>query len=386
MTHPAADLYQGQKHVATITRTGAGYRFDLVDDLDRGVLSSTLPAEKFPFEAAELHPFFLNLLPEGARLQLLLDTAKASDDTLDLLLRVGWDAIGDVAVVPHGDSIERESAQRVDDPSTVSFRELLADVAVRDASIAGVQDKLSDATIAFAIGNRRAGPSLLKLDPPRFPRLVHNEQFFLRVAAACGIDVNRAALIEDRDGDAGLLVTRFDRIRKCKSTIKLHQEDACQLLDIVPARKYRVSMREVSEAIQAVASAPVVECRRLLELYIFSYLIGNGDLHAKNISLLWHEVVTLSPGYDLLSTLPYPSLSRNMALPLEGKDANFKAADFIAFGERCGVPATATRKIIERLSRGIGPWLDRLGEIGYDEATTAALRAEIVNRIERLSG
>lgn len=63
-------------------------------------------------------------------------------------------------------------------------------------------------------------------------------------------------------------------------------------------------------------------------------MIGNGDLHAKNVSLLWTDVVSLNPAYDLLSTLPYPHLSPNMALLLEGKDVNFKVDDFVAFGER----------------------------------------------------
>jgi serine/threonine-protein kinase HipA len=384
MTQPAADLYQRQKLVATVTRTGAGYRFDLVDNLARGQLSSTLPAEKFPFDAAELPPFFLNLLPEGARLQMLLDTAKASDDTLELLLRVGWDTVGDVAVVRHGALPEPLERDRIDDPRQVSFRELFEARSLRDASIAGVQEKLSDATIVFVVGNRSAGPSLLKLNPAAFPRLVQDEHFFLRVASSCGIAAAKATLIEDRDGEAGLLVHRFDRVRRRQIVEKLHQEDACQLLDLVPARKYTPTMRTVTERIQEVATAPIAESRRLLELYIFSYLIGNGDLHAKNISLLWNGVVSLTPAYDVLSTLPYPELSRNMALPLEGKDANFRLRDFVDFGERSGVPKKAVESMAAKLCDRLAPWIGRLDEIGYDAETTEAMRREMSKRLARL--
>lgn len=383
----AADVYQGTRLVATISRTNLGYRVDLLPhaELNKGRLATSLPASAFPVESAELHPFFLNLLPEGARLQLLLDTARSNDDTLDLLLRVGWDAVGDVAIVAAGKFLQPDTSAKVDNPALVSFRELFESSALRDAAIAGVQEKLSDATIAFSVGRAGRFPAILKLNPRAYPRLVQNEAFFLRVGAACGIEVNRAELIEDRTGEFGLLVTRFDRAKKGKTITKLHQEDGCQLLDLVPARKYRPTMRQIAEALQAHASAPVVEGQRLLRLIVFSYLIGNCDLHAKNISLLWREVVTLSPAYDLLSTLPYPGLSWNMALTLEGKDDNFKVADFEAFGGRLGVPAAATRKLITKLTTSLGPWLLRLDEIGYDVATTDALRREIGRRIDRLT-
>ena len=46
----------------------------------------------------DLPPFFLNLFPEGARLQLLLESARSRDDSLELLVRVGWDTIGDYGI------------------------------------------------------------------------------------------------------------------------------------------------------------------------------------------------------------------------------------------------------------------------------------------------
>ncbi|WP_372341613.1 HipA domain-containing protein [Nocardia sp. CC216A] len=78
--------------------------------------------------------------------------------------------------------------------------------------------------------------------------------------------------------------------RRCSGTARrrptrrLPQEDACQILGRYPAARYRITLQE---AIKALADA-VAEGRgsrplatlQLLEIAAFSYLIGNGDLHA----------------------------------------------------------------------------------------------------------
>ena len=59
----------------------------------------------------------------------------------------------------------------------------------------------------------------------------------------------------------------------------------------------------------------------------YSYLIGNGDLHARNVSLLVQPNgrIVLAPAYDLLSTVPYGD--RRLALKVEGRDDNVKRRD-----------------------------------------------------------
>lgn len=193
-------------------------------------------------------------------------------------------------------------------------------------------------------------------------------------------------LVHDRDGAAGLLVERFDRVQpgadKRASLLRLHQEDACQLLGRYPADKYRISLREVAEALE-VCSAPVAERLRLLQLQALSYLIGNGDLHGKNISLqVVDGRVRLTPIYDLLSTLPYGDES--LALELEGRDKRFRAKDFIAFGERIGLRSAATRRMLDTLIKGVGPHLERLNEIGLSERSTRHAQRVIAEQLGML--
>jgi serine/threonine-protein kinase HipA len=390
-----ADVYQGDLLVARIARTDTGSRLEF----EPAVLTSppSFPgrlAWKLPYTAEpvvqvgdNVHPFFANLLPEGARLALLLESVRvAKDDFLGLLLEVGWDAVGDVAVVPHGTPAGKPAA--LPEPKPISELSLWEAFyagtrpGAMDSGIPGVQEKLSDATVVF--GARGAGrpASILKLSPKRYPNIVQNEEFFLRMAADCGLKTARGELVHDREGECGLLVSRFDRRKAGRTGIeKLHQEDACQLLATMPANKYHVSLRDVAEELARACTAPIPEIAALLRLYAFSFLIANADLHAKNISLLWENgLVRLSPAYDLLSTAPYPKLDRHMALKMDGKDLSFAVQDFSRFGKRFGIPEAAVLDDLRRLCARSEPWLDRLDEIGFDAETAEKLHREIAAR------
>lgn len=384
---PDADVYQGDQLVAHLDRVREGVRLSFIDGvtLDRGYLASTLPAETIT--RSELPPFFLNLLPEGARLQMLLANARAKDDTLGLLLKVGWDSIGDVAVLPHGEKPGRHAAAAVQPRfEEVSFWDLFhAGVGENpDHSVPGVQEKISAGTIAFGVRTSNIPSAILKLNPPKYPKLVQNEEFFLRMARHCGIDASRATIVQDKHEEFGLLVTRFDRLKRGGRVVKLHQEDGCQLLNAVPANKYDLPLREIASTIARVSTAKVIETERLLRLVAFSYLIGNGDLHAKNISVLWNRVIRLSPAYDLVSTLPYPNLVSNMALKIQGKDKNLRSGDFIDFARRFEIPEEAVLAMVRHLCDRVEPWLARLHEIGFDEKLTSALESELRDRLRRL--
>lgn len=383
----AADVWRGGKIVATISRVDQGFRLDFLPNSGEAVvISSRLSSTGGPITSLDLHPFFLNLLPEGARLRLLLDAAGPREDSLDLLLKTGWDAIGDVTVLPHGRSQPNgEALLPFVQIEKCSFWEVFEQgiSGPFDAAVAGAQEKVSSSTVAFGVKTSRIPSAILKLSPPRYPKLVQNEAFFMKMARNLGLKTAKAVLVKDRLGDFGLLVDRFDRVRRDGRIHKLRQEDGCQILNLVPSRKYEPSLRRVVEGVCEQASAPMVEVMRLLKLAAFSYLIGNCDLHAKNISLLWGQGVQLSPAYDLLSTLPYP-LDRHMALQMLGKDDRLKAGDFADFGRLFGVPPDATVKMVRNLCDKSEPWVSRITEIGFDEKTASRLEEEVRVRLARL--
>jgi serine/threonine-protein kinase HipA len=391
-----ADVYKKDDSAGSLTRTESGVEFVYDDEyLKAGsvAVATTLPLRSRPYltGSGSLPPFFTGLLPEGARLDAVIAAIGTSaDDELSLLLGVGGDAIGDVRVVPSG---ERPPDRTPDLPrraDTVVFRDLLArtidPLSERlDSSLPGVQSKISDAMISFPIKRARR-PGILKLDPPSYPLIVRNEHFFLSMARSAGFAVSDHDLVADAEGEIGLLVARFDRVRNPDRTFaRLAQEDACQLLGRYPADKYRVSVNDIVQPISEVATSPQAAVLDLVLQVAFAWMIGNSDLHGKNYSLLWRPdgIVAATPVYDVVSSLPYP-VNQQMALRMDGRDDNFERSSFIDFADRFGVPARLVSRRLDVMIRSSEPAIDDLGSIGYDSATTALLEAEIRRRMETL--
>ncbi len=400
-----ADVFQDRTHVGTLRRTqhGATFRYD-----DRyydahhakpGGIAVHLPyaVREVTTHGVNLPPYFAGLLPEGLRLSALLKRLKTSEDDLfSLLLAAGPDTIGDLRVVPSGEPPEPgiEPSADVSEVGRVRFRALfeasLAAAGTRpETAIPGVQEKVSASMISFPVSRRVTRRAyLLKLNPPDKPDLVANEAFFMKMAGACGLEVAAVEVVHDADGETGLLVERFDRrwSKQEQRLVPLHQEDACQFLDHYPADKYRLSCAQIAEGLE-ICAAPIAERAKLLRLIAFSYLIGNGDLHAKNVSVLADGPgggLRLSPAYDVLSTLPYGD--RKMALKFDGKDDGLTRAMFVRFGERYGVKARATERLLDQLCDAAAPFAASFGEIGLTRKASADLGRVFATRSRALRG
>lgn len=347
--------------------------------------------EAFIQYGANLHPYFAGLLPEGLRLKYLLQKVKTSpDDLFSLFASIGPDSIGDVYTQ---ENTEKVSAKKQDLPSWKDinfydyFLSTLSDQSASDGSeFAGVQEKISASMISLPITTKSKGSYILKLNPKDKPNLVYNEWACLHLAQACGIQVNEFQLIEDKDGDLGLLVKRFDRVFKEDHLVRIHQEDMCQILNLFPSEKYRVPLKDIFAALQKYASAPLIETYNLIRQIVFSYLIGNGDLHAKNVSLYESPIdggFSLTPAYDLVCTLIYGD--QKMALKLDAKDANIKRRDVISFAGRFGLNTIAVETLIDDLLNKFYSHHHILFSIPTSENRMNFLAKEISSRIRALS-
>jgi len=395
-----AEVRRGGERVGTITRTAHGSVFEYDEPFfaqhrsEPGGIAIHLPYAQRRFETlgTNLHPFFAGLLPEGIRLRALIQHVKTSeDDLLSLLIAAGEDTVGDISILLEGQRTPDAKASPGLPLEQARFSELLAQTLARggmgEPSVPGIQEKISASTISLPI--QLAGPRayILKLNPKDKPRLVENEAFFMDMAKACGIEVAPTRLVRDRDGEVGLLVERFDRrwSKAERRFERIHQEDGCQILDRYPAEKYRVAVRALAAAIQETVVAPAPDLARLLRLLAFSYLIANGDLHAKNVSVLWDgklQGFRLSPAYDLLSTLPYGD--RRMALKLDGRDDNLGRAGLLAFAARLGVKPGAAHAAIDAVCDVAPSWLSRLEEIGLEPRRTQNLQRVAEKRRNQL--
>lgn len=391
-----ADVYKQGRRAATLTRTPDGVAFAYLPDWLQGgpPVASTLPlsATAVLRPGGALPAYFAGLLPEGRRLGALRRQVKTSaDDELSLLLAVGQDAVGDVQVAPDGVPLaEVQPALAVaDDFGAVSFRALLQRVGIAPDRVAlpGVQDKVSAAMLNLPVA-RRGARFLLKLTPPEFPHLVENEDCFLRAARLAGLQVVEADLVRDRDGVAGLLVRRFDRLAGSPDLPPraLAVEDACQALGLPPGDKYRVTTEQAFGALTRLCGAPLPAARRLLAQAVFAYLSANGDAHAKNFSVLqppsgeWAP----SPAYDLPSSRPYDDVT--LALTVNGRDDDLGVRDLLALGATLGLPERATRRVLAEQVERVDAWLPLVRELPFDPGRLRRLLAMITYRRSRLAG
>lgn len=358
-------LYKDGALVGSLDRTPDGCRISYakaVETLETGAsdqgirwksLTFRIPwaASPLEFRGINLPPYFVGLLPEGLRMRALAKRLKTSeDDYYSLLLAAGTDPIGSI----HFAADQVRTDEQIKNFRELDFKEVKSDLLkgiVLGEPIAGVQEKISASRLSLQLNGAREC-FILKIGSTEFPDLVENEFACLALAEKCEIPVNRAKIVQDRHGLSALVVNRFDRIWDENTTTwrRFHLEDACQFLNLYPADKYRVSLQAIAKEIAALSYTPEIEILALLKLYAFCYLVGNGDLHAKNISLIQESPdsnITLSMAYDLVCTAMYGDL--RMALKLDGKDTNLRRRDFVSFGTRFGVPESLTREMLDTL-------------------------------------
>lgn len=325
--------------------------------------------------------FFANLLPEGRRLTALRRATKTSaDDELSLLVAVGSDPVGDVQVLATPEpSGEAAPDHDVPDLAELDFAALLKRRGIGDPSaLAGVQDKVSGRMLTLPL--EHAGRAhLLKFEVPEFPQVVSNEAYFLGIARRMRMDVADAEVIHDVEGRPGLLVTRFDRTVTPRGLRRLAVEDGAQLLDRHPADKYGVTTEDLLEAVARVARSRPVAVRAVLQQVAFAWLTGNGDLHAKNISVLDDDDRRVAPVYDIPATVPYGDTT--MALSVAGRRDNLSTKAFHALGAHGGLPTRAVDAVLEEALRATASVADDIeaGSIHWDPRR----RRDLANVIRR---
>jgi len=384
-------IYKDSEFAGVLKRTPRGCEFHLSLDY---IAQAAVPYFSYciknnpnplVIDGDNLPPFFAGLLPEGRRFNALMKKLKTSDDDLfSLFALVGADCIGDIDTGDSSPVLKREMLKFKDVNFYNFFEETIAPegLIIDSNALAGVQEKISGSLISFPLNiAKKEKTYILKLNPPDKPNLIQNELYCLALAKKCGFNVGKAKLVKDKDQNPGLLVERFDRI----ATKKLHQEDACQFLNRYPADKYRLSLKEIADGLMVLTTAPQIEILNLLRQYVFSYLIGNGDMHAKNISLQTLEdgTITLTPAYDLICTAIYGDF--HMALKIDGRDANIKRGTIIAFAERYQINSKAINSALDKLLDQFSKNYGKLFLIDMDDKKKTLMNEMFLRRIADLS-
>ena len=287
------------------------------------LLSLSLPVSSRRYTQGIVRPFLDGLLPEGeSRKSLARDVHVPERDTYGLIRALGRDCAGAVVIQPMEYAAPPAPTTTTAEPlSPDEIEDLVKDLKnaplgvggrVR-ISLAGVQEKLVLTRMPDGSWGRPVDgtPSthILKPEIAAFPNTVENEAFCMRVAKHLGLDV---AFVEMTTigGRKLIVVERYDRVVAADGTVRrIHQEDFGQATGVAPETKYEEdggpSLLRIAGILRDVAAPDSL--KRLLEAVTVNVLIGNGDAHAKNFSLLHTEdgALTLTPLYDLMCTLYY---------------------------------------------------------------------------------
>ena len=356
-----ADVYKAGVHTGRMWRVGQDVTFAYLDSYDGPPVASTLPVGATPTETAmRVPPYFAGLLPEGETRRRSLARALhvAEDDELGLLIHLGADTIGDVQLVEVGDELPGDTPDDTPtDLGDLSFPELwLPADRSRRAAIAGVQPKLSYHSRSIIGG--RAGRVILKLSPdPSWHGVLHNEQLFMRAARAAGLDAPDVAIVHDRDGVQALAVARFDRSWRDGGLVRHAQEDASQVLGIRPSQKYDPDARAVIGALAERCTAPPVAVRDLLHQMLYSYAVGNNDLHAKNLSIGQDPstgVWSVTPVYDVLHTWPYEGDHRFNPAVRDRPHDSVTRKHWLALANDLRLPLKVAERLCDQVAAAVG--------------------------------
>lgn len=383
------------------------YAADWLSDAARPPISYSLPKQDLPFRQNQCRPFFAGLLPEETQRELLagaLGISRGND--FAFLEALGGEVAGALTLWPAGELPPTPAArgtprslsdsELVDVLDTLPKRPLLAGHEGLRLSLAGAQTKLPVVLVDDRVAlPARGQPTTHILKPAiaRFPHTTENEALVMTLAAAVGLTV-APVTARSVKGRPYLLVTRYDRRFDANGQARrLHQEDFCQALGIVPERKYAAeggpTFKAGFDLLRRATTVPAVAVLAFLDAAIFNLIVGNADAHGKNFSLLYQGAdVSLAPFYDLLSTVVYPELSPKLAMKIarRGTLEEIGPTAWVEFADDIGMPARFVQRRVVELAeavRGRSPDLpndERLG--GLDGAALTTYAAMITSRAE----
>lgn len=259
----------------------------------------------------------------------------------------------------------------------------------KSLAVAGVQPKLS-----LELQKKRSEPSRLTivglygdyiLKPPFkiFPEMPEVEDLTMGMAQLAGIKTAEHSLVKLASGELAYISRRFDRINNSK----LHVEDFAQLQEVLTERKYSGSVEKIGKTILKYSSYPGNDVIRFFEVVLFSFLVGNSDMHLKNYSLLRTENddIQLSPAYDLLATkLLMRGDKEESALTINAKKAKLTKSDFDTFGNYLKITPKALSGVYERFYEAVDSWKEHINKSFLSDKLKTEFSELLVSNMKRI--
>ena len=160
------------------------------------------------------------------------------------------------------------------------------------SSLAGAQPKTA---LLFQDGKwgvpsgRVPTTHILKPPTAAFDGHAENEHFSLELARALGLPVVDSRIMHFQN-EIAIVVERYDRLRTEAGIRRVHQEEICQALAILPTQKYQneggPGIDDIVQLLRTHSGEPREDLDTFIDPIAFSWLIVGTDAHAKNYALL----------------------------------------------------------------------------------------------------
>ena len=302
-------------------------------------ISVCMPLTDSAYANSVVKSYFSGLLPdESARRRLASALGISDNNAFGMLEVIGGECAGALSLLPlDADFPVSDAADTILDQRQLAelLQELRGNPLLGSRqdmrlSLAGAQDKIAVKVIDNQVALVRNGEPTTHILKPCIQELdgtAENEFFCMTLAARVGITAPEVRFSVTGNTQY-ILVKRFDRQELSDSVVqRLHQEDFCQALSIPPELKYEdeggPGVAQSQELLRRVVNQPAADRLIFLRMLIFHYLVGNADAHAKNYALLYSsdsDAPSLAPIYDVLCTAVYPSLAKNLAMRIGGRN------------------------------------------------------------------
>ena len=254
-------------------------------------------------------------------------------------------------------------------------------------SLSGAQKKISvrvsgdRSTLQVATSG---GRYILKPPNDVYRSLPEVEHTTMQLAKVSGIDVAINGLIKLDDGRLAYLTQRFDR---ASDGSKIRQEDFCQLAMMRPSQKYKGSAELCIRIIKQFASEPGVGVRQLFNQLLFSWWVGNGDLHLKNLSLLVDAegIVKLTPAYDLVCTRLVIPDDYDLAMPMCGRNQKIRRATWLKLADYAAIPKKAAERLIANQVNALSKSIETVERSFMDASMKSQLKKLLIAQTEILA-
>ena len=194
------------------------------------------------------------------------------------------------------------------------------------------------------------------------------------------------ALIRFADGELNYIIRRIDRTQDGR---KIAMEDMCQLAERQTEQKYQGSYELVASLIMRYSSMPKLDLVNYWEQVLFSWIVGNADMHLKNFSLIAETPgrYRLSPTYDQVSTaIVMPEDTEELAMTLQGFKKKLMDFDFRHAMESTGVDEKVIQRILLRFQPFKEKWFMYIDQSFVTDEQKEQFKKLIDERLARLKG